>query len=146
MTKKKKSISVFCLVDPMGVIDTTQEEEYKEIEKTFKRKFKDIGKIVFKKNIYPGDLKNRPVDMYVFDYGGMGMMGHADTIHSLLRFLLEAVENKPNTLFIMWSAMSSRWYKELMEDENKELSSQPNVIFRGMGENWADQVRDWFCE
>jgi hypothetical protein len=82
--------------------------------------------------VLPHQLKNKPVDLYVFDVGGLGcQMGSGDSLtFSHVRTLAEMVQERPNTLFVLWSSFTTAWYKEIVSEEFPELANAPNVLHR----------------
>ncbi len=136
-------IKVCMLVDFMAI--PTEDDEYTEIECLIK----DIleCEISFERGVYPHELSNKKVDIYVIDYGGV-LPGCESMIASHFRELVNQVENKQNTLFIIWTTMTLNWYMEIIKKDNPELQ-HPNVIFREERyftdiDYWIKQVKKWF--
>jgi len=131
--------------DPMAsmIHDHDQELEYEAIEKELRSELDDF-ELSIERNVLPHKLANRPFDIYLFDFGGM-MPGCEDMVEGHYRELIRQIENHPNSVFILYSSFSVRWYKECMELESKELASQPNVTLE-LGGLWSEFVRDWFKE
>ncbi len=110
---------ICALVDHMGCLDMTPEDEYKQI-KTWMERILETKDFVFKTDVHPWDIKNLPVDVYIIDYGGI-MPGCDSMIEGIYRSLIEQIEDKPNTLFVLWSQFTARWYEEMMEGVTPEL-------------------------
>jgi hypothetical protein len=126
----------------MGTNNQTPEEEYVQIKK-------DMSKIIgpdfiYKTDVFPQNLKNDPVDFYIIDYGGIGP-GCEDTIISLYHSLLEQIENKPNTLFIIWSSFTQRWYKEAIESSDYNITNFNVVYYGDVSEEAEQRIKNW-CE
>ena len=144
-----KDLVVGIFVDFMGAMDMSMKDEMDYIQTMFKENFPDI-KFLFKRELPPGGLEQTPVDLYVFDWGGV-MPGCDDTTHSMYRSLVKQIEEKPNTLFVIWSSFSKRYYEdELAEAFPKEKDKKfHNVLFSGgsdeRGESWK-AIRLWIEE
>ena len=134
-------MKVYALVDFMGTGQQSQEEEYEQIKKDMSS---IIGpNFIYKTEIYPHELKNDPVDFYIMDWGGL-LPGAEMTTMSLYRSLLEQIENKPNTLFIIWSLFTNRWYKEAIENSDYNIEGF-NVVFWDVSEKAEKKIKNW-CE
>jgi hypothetical protein len=129
--------SVYLCVDLMGCGDMSQEDEYLEIEKTFTSLFPN--KFVFKQNIFPHALKNDVCDIYVFDFGGIGM-GCQDIADSHFRELITQIEDHQNILFVIWSGFTYERYMDFVREESKELSAFHNVTYIDRNELWVKKV------
>jgi hypothetical protein len=82
-------MKVCAFVDWMGTTRQTPEEEYAEI----KQRLCDLlevspERMLFKTDVFPYQLENESLDMYVIDFGGV-MPGCEDTIVSHFRSLIE---------------------------------------------------------
>lgn len=135
-------MKVYAFVDFMGTNNQTQEDEYAQIKK-------DMSKIIgpdftYKSDIFPHEIGNDPVDFYIMDYGGL-LPGCDDTIRSLYRSLLEQIENKPNTLFIIWSSFTQRWYKEAIENSDYNITGFNVVYYGDLGDEAEKRIKNW-CE
>ena len=119
-------------VDPMSssIFDYDVDKEYEEIKKEFVERFHGI-ELEFETQVMPHHLDNKPLDVYVFDYGGM-MPGCEDLIKSLFREFIKQAEDHPNTAFVLFSNFSERWYKEMIEADFSQYveNKQHNVIFK----------------
>jgi hypothetical protein len=135
-------MKICALVDVMGTSIQTQDEEYAEIKERFCAELQlDPGEVTFLTNVMPHNLQNMSTDVYVLDYGGM-MPGSEDTTRYIFRETINQIENKPNTLFVIWSSFSFNWYQELIERESPELVA-PNVVF-AMADNAWNRILKWF--
>jgi hypothetical protein len=135
-------MKICALVDPMTSSLQTQEEEYAEIKEWFCNELRlDPNEITFLTDVMPHKLQGMSPDVYVIDYGGM-MPGADDLVRHIFRDVIEQIDNKPNTLFVIWSQLSFSWYKELIEQESPELIA-PNVVFAMADDGW-DRIRKWF--
>lgn len=65
-----KALVVGIFVDFMGTDGMEMEGEMDYIQTMFKDYFPDI-EFLFKRNMTPDNLKQTPVDLYVFDWGGV---------------------------------------------------------------------------
>ena len=138
-------INACCLVDPLGLIDLTQEEEYQEINKFISKIFKRIEESVsFEPDVFPHELiKGKKADIYIFDYGGLGC-GCEDTINHLYRSLIQAIQDRPNVLFIIYSAFSAtHWFEPIVKEELGEDAKFPNIIIYDDYEK-LDEILEWF--
>ncbi len=139
---------ICALVDHMGCLDMTPEDEYEQI-KTWMERILETKDFVFKTDVQPWDLKNQLVDVYIIDYGGV-MPGCDGMIEGIYRELIKQIEEKPNTLFVLWSQFTCRWYEEMMEDVTPELKGF-NVTKRMdwqtlssiSQENFEKKLRGW---
>jgi hypothetical protein len=131
----------------MGSSFQEPEEEYAEIKKIF---CQELGlnpeEITFVPEVMPHKLQGMSTDIYVIDYGGM-LPGSDDLIRSIFRDVIRLIEDRPNTLFVIWSQFSMNWYRELVKEESPELVA-PNVIFMphvDLEDEW-ERIRRWFEE
>ena len=132
-------MKVYALVDWMGAGGLTADEEYVEIENEIKE---IVGRpFVYKTEVYPYKLENDPVDIYIIDFGGV-LPGAESMVVDVYRQVLKQIEDKPNTLFVLWSTFTQRWYANIIETDFPELTSPPNVICRQDDSAW-DTIRMW---
>ena len=131
-----KDLVVGIFVDFMGSGDMEMEGEMDHIQAMFEEYFPSI-KFLFKRNMTPDSLKQTPIDIYVFDWGGV--MPGCDTLtEDIYNALVEQIGEKPNTLFVIWSHFSEMYYKDELErafpkEEDKKFH---NVLFRrGVGDS-----------
>jgi hypothetical protein len=135
-------MKICALVDPFGTSQQEPEDEYAEIKNDFCEILGlDPNKVTFLTDVMPHKLQGTSVDAYVIDYGGM-MPGSEDLVRSIFREVINQIEDKPNTLFIIWSKFSFDWYQELIKEESPELIA-PNVVFAGDDGAW-DKISEWF--
>lgn len=114
-------------VDPFAAIGTTQEEEYAEIENQFREAYPDT-QLIFKRDMQPYNLKNNPVDIYLFDFGGLCYVDHSGSQRmDFSRIILEQVKELPNTLFLPYSKMTRDYVNDAMDEYFPGLLA-PNVI------------------
>ncbi len=128
--KKRKTLSIYMHVDFMSSAqyDNDPNKEYDDIEAVLKELFVDY-KLNFKRNIYPHQLKNDTCNIYLFDFGGL-LPGCEDTIKSHFKSFIEQADDHPNTIFLLYSRFTERWYKEVMEFEySNRTDKQFNVLF-----------------
>jgi len=148
-------MKICAYVDFMGTTLHTPEEEYIFMKKAIMG-FLDISEenLIFVKNVYPYELRNNPCDLYIFDYGGV-MPGCYDTVFSHYRELVRQIQDKPNTLFLIWSAFSARnYYVDAVKEEMREAYKNsgglgfghefPNVIIRDIDNSWVEDMYIWF--
>ena len=131
-------MKIFALVDFMGCMDMTPEEEYCYIREWFEDALET--KFIFKSDKYPHDLENEKVDIYVIDFGGL-LPGCDSAIASVYRELLTQIGEKPNTLFILWSQFTFDWYKDMMTEVAPDLEGF-NVIKKG-AKDFVERLKDW---
>ena len=135
-------MKICALVDVTASSFQSQEEEYAEIKERFCEELRlDSNKITFLMDVMPHKLQGMSTDVYVIDYGGM-WPGSEDMTRHIFREFINQVDNKPNTLFVVWSTFSFQWYQELIEEESPELIA-PNVVFALANDGW-DRIRNWF--
>lgn len=96
-------------VDWVGATKT-QEDEYKEIEEFVMAAIGPGHK--FESNVPPHKISNH--DVYVIDFGGLSAMGSRDSYSVLVHELIRKIEDKPNTLFVIWSNFTFRAYRQEM--------------------------------
>lgn len=126
-----KDLVVGIYVDFMGSGDMEMKDEMEYIEMEFKDQFPDI-KFLFKREMHPRDLKQTPIDLYVFDWGGV-MPGCDRLTEIIYNELVEQIGEKPNTLFVIWSAFSKRFYEDELAHTfpNEKDKKFHNVVFSG---------------
>lgn len=77
----------------------------------------------------PRTLTKMPnsIDLCVVDFGG-GCSGYGEERGSMYcRELIKAIEDRPGTLFLVWSTHSVMWYRDVMLDIlERELGKQLN--------------------
>lgn len=133
--------------DENASLDETVDEEYERNEEFIREVFPDT-KIKFKRRLTPYQLSSSIPDIYLFDIGGM-MFGQSMLQESLVRTVLEQVQEKPSTLFVFHSAFTTRWYWELVKEDFPELDGDvPNVILQDWEnyhyeEELPDKLRKW---
>lgn len=127
-------------VDWMG----NEQEEYEEIKEEIK-KILEQEKIIFKEGIMP-HMINTPLDLYIVDFGGV-LSGCDDTIISFFGGLLDSIENRPQTLFIIWTSFTLDWYIKALHKEAKEYVEGElpfNVIIFDKDNNECkEKIKDW---
>jgi len=133
-------MKIAMLVDFMGSGEKTAEDEYDEIEE----KFSDVlGKEnTFIRQVRPDELSNNPVDVYVFDFGGL-LPGVSSLINSYHRELAKQVEDHPNTLFVIWSSFTGNEYNQfLCEEAQERVGKQHNLIVcNGMDDELVERLK-----
>lgn len=134
-------IMVCAFVDPVGSFNTTPDQEYDEIKEFIEKRLD--REVIFKKNIPPWNMLQQPCDCYVIDYGGISYGCH-DTVTSMFRCLLKKVNERPNTLFIIWSIFSERFFDEAVEAECSDFNIH-NVIFKSRDSDiFIEKLQSWF--
>jgi len=139
------------LVDSWGTVDQTPEDEYLTMENIISNALtKDIN-CEFKHDVLPDDLVDSRYDIYVFDYGAVGLMGAGGYLRSFMRTLIKVAEEQPNILIILWSNFTALEYINLI---NVELNIEqlegyyPNIwIMVSVDQRLtlAAKFKDWFC-
>ena len=117
--------------DYVGYLDKEPEEEYEEAEEMFRELLPDY-KITFKRDLLPHKALAEKVDIYLLDNGGLTCSygaGH-NLANDQVKNTIKLAEEKPNTLIIIWSGFTARWYAEIIKEDNPELTNQPNVFLR----------------
>lgn len=142
---ENKRMKIYVYVDWMGGMFETPEEEYEQIKIQLELAL-ETDKFIYKTEIPPWKLENEKVDVYIIDFGGL-LPGSEDSIRSIYRELIKQIEEKPNTLFILWSHFTCEWYADVMEEVAPDLKGF-NVIKRppSKGEDyrhWEEKLRDW---
>jgi hypothetical protein len=124
----KKLLSVIICTDMMASFDQTWEEELASMEADLRTNL-PMFDFTVKTNLYPHKLlEGEKCDIYVFDFGGM-MPGCESMVVNHFRSLCKAIEDKPNTLFVIWSSFSyDVYYKDMLETEFPQLANVPNVV------------------
>ncbi len=132
------------------------DDEYKEIEATIRRWLPEKN-ITFKTEVQPHELENMPCDLYVFDWGGASI-GNSMLEHFTEDLITQAQE-KPNTLFVIWSAFCGPTYLGMVGNYNipnlvkidaeRELylyrnEVQPNVLITDIGADFERRFKEWF--
>jgi hypothetical protein len=139
--------------DSIASISQTQEEEYEEAEYLIREIFPErTRKLRFEHNVLPSHLANSTTKLYLFDIGGMGAYGGYTGVDSLLNELARQVEDRPNTLFVLWSSFTCKWFWDLVQSDYKQLTDAPNVLYRcdktsicgDDAESWQSQLKEWF--
>ncbi|MCE5335228.1 MAG: hypothetical protein LLG06_11655 [Desulfobacteraceae bacterium] len=125
-------MKVCALVDFVGTSEQTPEEEYAEIKRRL-CELLDISpaNMTYKTEVFPHQLNNESLDLYVIDFGGV-LPGCEDTIVSQFGELLNQIENKPSTLFVIWSRFTAWFYEEAIRKYHPDISA-PNVSI------WTDR-------
>ena len=140
-----KDLTVGILVDFMAHGGMTPEEEMDFIEMEVKD-FLPGFSINFEREVRPHDLKNKPIDMYVFDFGGL-LPGCDGLLSSMYGELLTQIEDRPNVLFLIWSTISKIYLKDEILDRFDDEKVCPNVIYN-LGYSERGQmikgIREWF--
>lgn len=137
-TNKDKIFRTICIFDPMSADDETQNA-------LDQLKFSGINTELVAEGMGVHELNSRDgIDLVVFDYGGMSIMGARDTSLAQTRAMYEWAENHPSSLVLIWSAYTADLYEEVTEEiKATELA---NVIFmdkRGVSESAMPQVRQF---
>ena len=143
MSDKKDKLRVVMCTDPMAscVHDNDQGAEYDAIEKELQDVLVEFD-LSFERNIFPYQLKNKPFDIYLFDFGGM-TYGCEDTVASHFAELARQAEDHPSAVFIIYSTFSVRIYKECLENElGGEITEQPNVVLYDCDDKWHVELRE----
>ena len=121
-------ITINILVDELGACDTTPEGEIEEIKETMSNTLKNT-KIKYREYINSTEkFYTSTADIYIFDFGGISAYGGYNLIEDELRMLMKKIENSPGKLFIIWSAYTFTWYKDIMTNEYPELLDNNNVL------------------
>jgi hypothetical protein len=88
-------------------------------------------------------IKDRPIDLLIFDYGGAAAFGSMELMQWQLQEARQFAEDHPSTLMIAWSIHTSRYYQEMA----REMPNLPNVLLR-FEDTWYEQdmpfLQKWF--
>lgn len=133
-------------IDDASVITTTEEQQ-NDIMAAFLEQCGDIFEF---KTHDPQRLDTIPrADIYVIDFGGLGIGLNTGRAERCANLLLKKVEQQPGTLFCIWSTYTMSWYRGAMADhlgnENEEQPLPDNVEFYDaleLSEFW-NAVRAW---
>lgn len=139
----QKDILIGLFSDMMAGGGLTQEQEYDRTEDDFKENLSEFN-LTFIRDLFPHNLNNRSVDIYVFDFGGM-MPGCDGLIESNYRELIKQIEDHPNMLVVLWGTLDDGWYENeihKMFGENKDF---PNVLFHWKSEydEIFEKIKEW---
>lgn len=133
-------IKVLFFNDPMGSLDETPEQESKYCKRWFKELIFEKKKFIFESTMGSMDLETKKYDILVFDFGGIGI-GASDTAYSFSRQILHLIEDRPNTLFIAWTAFTNKFLEEECE---KELGKYHNLFNRDVNaEELTNKIKQW---
>ena len=112
--------------------DGDDEEDYSHMHQGFYWDLTDRRgiEVDFRKPSRPQDALREKTDVYVIDYGGMGALGAVDMVYSVLRGVLKLVQEKPNTLVVIWTSFTGRYYQGVVEEELGSMIDHPNVAYR----------------
>ncbi len=138
----KKDLVMGIYVDFMGTLNMGMKKEMDYIQTVFKDEFPDI-EFLFKREMHPHNLKQSPIDLYVFDWGGV-MPGCDRLTETLYNTLVAQIGERPNTLFVIWSSFSERYYKDELENAFPKEKDKKfhNVLFKGGG-GVDDSTKFW---
>ena len=139
--KTKNKTKVLFFNDPIGTYfgDTAEEEAIYCKELLQEWVFED-KKFIFESTMGSMDIETKKYDILIFDFGGIGM-GASDTAYSFSRQILHLIEDRPNTLFIAWTAFTNKFLEEECE---KELGSYPNLLYRDTNiEELVKDIKKW---
>ena len=140
--KGQKDIIVGLFSDPIGTMGMSVEEEYDLTESDFKEELANFN-LTFIRNITPYELKNRSIDIYVFDFGGL-MPGCDGLIISQYRGLIEQIEEHPNMLVVLWGGLADVYYEDVLHEMFGEDRNFPNVIVKTkLWDKTFDKIREW---
>lgn len=128
------------------LMEETPEKEMEDAKKELEEFIPKKG--IKYKIVRPDQLKNILLDVYVVDIGGLCAIYNNPKIDYYIHKIIESVDNKPGTLFILWSSFTCKWYKDAVENEFPELRENNNVIIRypeafGNEIEWKDEVKKW---
>jgi len=101
-------------------------------------------------------FKDAPkADVYVVDFGGLGVgYGSNSSAERCCHQLVQAIEDNPGRLYIIWSAWTMRWYKDMLRDilvaampldadvDDVKVELPANVIVYDYSSSW-DEIRAW---
>ena len=143
-------ITVMAYVDPAAGSDVP--DEYEAIKTKIIEILPEIPKINFKcvefevkGGISPSDFFDRKADIYVYDFGGMDVMGSGGLTEFNNRELAEKIQNEPGRLFILWSEFTSNDFWDQVRYEFPELVDANNVLTINDDPKEFDfKVASWF--
>lgn len=138
MRTKQKTLSVGVLMDMMGCLNKTPEQELEDHKKDFAELLRP-AKCKFYRMTSSGDIKPG-THAVVFDYGGMCGMGSDGLVGSESRSLLRWAQDNPSSLLIVATAFT---YSHTIRYELDELGlNLPNVVCRASIDE--DPIPFWF--
>ena len=132
---------IYAFGDPCATSNMTLDDEYAKMKLEFELL---LGEAVhFVSNMAPERLMERKVDAYAFDWGGAGMTGAGGFQRHYFRAFMQVVEDKPDTLFVIFSAWTARELGRYVRDDiGKELLDMPNVcLYNG---EFPPKAFEWF--
>lgn len=126
-------------VDAFASIGKEQEDEYQEIEQAFRDAYPEETNLIFKRDMQPHNLKNNPVDVYLFDFGGLCYTDFSGSFRmSFASEIVKQLKDLPNTLFIPYSKMTRDYVHDAMEELFPGIQA-PNMILPSdaKDDDWA---------
>ena len=127
-------------VDMMGGGGKTPDDEYDDIQSQFNYIFPDKT-IDYEREVNPHDLKNKPLDFYVYDYGGL-LPGCDGLLESNMRELIQQAKDHPNAMFVIYSTFTIPWYKDLIQDDLPEDRPR-NIYLMGTEKKLIEACQLW---
>lgn len=119
-------VQVAMYVDPAGTTNRSPEGEYDVIEAYLRRILPD-AEFTFKRGLPPSSLGlELRCDLYVFDVGGLCAEGC--DIKQQYRPLMQAIVERPSTLFVLWTVFTTRYYWGLVDVDYPKLREAANVL------------------
>ena len=126
--------------DPIGCGNEDFDAESKYVKKYLKDFIFGKTKFAFIGTIDSMQPSEASYDILIFDFGGIGL-SCSGLVSSLSRMILKLIEEKPNTLFVAWTAFTNDYLKDECE---KELGDYPNLICRDMNnEIVIKKIKEW---
>lgn len=111
-------------LDPMG-----EENEFETLKTHFTDLLRDGGvkdKLLFK-SIFPNGLCAENFQIAIIDYGGL-TFGVSGLQMDYSRTVVKAIEEKPNCLFVLWTALTTGMIESDLGIWGEELEQKENVI------------------
>jgi hypothetical protein len=107
------------IVDGWGSSQAEPDEEMQQIEDQIKELLPEGTALTVKKELPPYKLiEGEKCDIFVMDYGG-ATMGATDMVWSFLDDFIKAAQERPNTLFILWSSIMVTMFVNTIQQEMK---------------------------
>ncbi len=138
--------------DPYASIGSSDDEEYQEAEDKLKENCFPDENLIFKRKVFPHQLANSNVRLYLFDIGGISCNPGANYDH-LYNSLAEQARDRPDTLFVLWSAFTCRYFFDIVTETYPDLVKLPNIVYAyDPKEIWGpadgdvcEKIKAWFA-
>jgi hypothetical protein len=100
-------------------------DEYQQLERLVRRGLGNRAQ--FKRGVNFYQLKGCRPDLYLFDVGGMCYEGFGAAWNWCRNLADVVIDDHPSTLFVPWSSMTVRDWRDIVTEEVPALQQLPNV-------------------